>query len=64
MHEMNLKQFSFLLKSSPLQECKALKAKFYKTFKDFQNQRVSNLATMHVKNSGWSMSNFQDLPNK
>ena len=29
-----------------------------------QNQRGTNSATMYVKNSGWSMSNFQDLPKK
>ena len=48
-------------KSSPVQACRPLQAKFYKIFKHFQNQRGTNSAKMHVKNSGWSMSNFQDL---
>ena len=61
-HKRNMKKFSFLSKSSPVQACRPLQAKFYKTFKHFQNQRGTNSATMHVKNSGWSMSNFQDLP--
>ena len=56
----NMKKFSFLPNSSPVQAYRPLQAKFYKTFKHFQNQRGSNSATMHVKNSGWSMSNFQD----
>ena len=60
----NMKKFSFLPKSSPVQACRHLQAKFYKTSKNFQNPRVTNSATMHMKNSGWSMSNFQDLLNK
>ena len=59
-----MKKFSFLSKSSPVQPCRPLQAKFYKTFRHFQNQRGTNSATMHVKNSGWGMSNFQDLPKK
>ena len=59
-----MKKFSFLPNSSPVQACRPLKAKFYKTFKHFQNQRGTNSATMHVKNRGWGMSNFQDLPKK
>ena len=61
----NMKKFSFLPKSSSVQPCRSLQAKFYKTFKHFQNKlRGTNSATMHVKNSGWGMSNFQDLPIK
>ena len=60
----NMKKFSFLSKLSPVQACRLLQAKFYKTFKHFQNQRVTNSTKMHVKNSGWSMSNFQELPRK
>ena len=60
----NMKNFSSLQKSSPAQACRHLHAKFYKTFRHFRNQRRTNSATMHVKNSGWSMSNFQDLPKK
>ena len=60
----NMKKFSFLSKSSPVQPCRPLQAKFYKIFKQFQNQRGTNSATMLVKNSGWGMSNFQDLPKK
>ena len=60
----NMKKFSFLPKLSPVQECRPLQAKFYKTSKNFQNPRGMNSATMHVKNSGWSMFKFQDLPNK
>ena len=45
----NMKKFSFLPKSSPVQACRALQAKFYKTFEHFQNQRGTNSATMHVK---------------
>ena len=60
----NVKKFSFLPKSSPVKPCRPLQAKFHKTFKHFQNQRGTNSATMHVKNSGWGMSNFQDLPRK
>ena len=59
-----MKKFSFLPKTSPVHTCRPLQAKFYKTFKHFQNQRGTNSATMHVKNSGWGMSNFQDLPKK
>ena len=59
-----MKKFSFLPNSSPVQAFRPLQAKFYKTFKHFQNQRGTNSATMHVKNSGWSMSNFQDLRTK
>ena len=58
----NMKKFSFLLKSRPVQACRPRQAKFYKTDEHFQNQRGTNSATMHVKNSGWGMSNFQDLP--
>ena len=36
-------------------------SKIYTTFKNFQNQRGTNSATMHVKNCGWSESIFQDL---
>ena len=36
----------------------------FKSFKHFQNHIGTNSATMLVKNSGWSMSNFQDLPKK
>ena len=57
-HEKTL----FLRKSLPVQACRPLQAKFYKTFKNFQIQRGTNLATMHVKMSGWSASTFQDLP--
>ena len=60
----NMNKFSFLPKSSPVQACRPLQAKFYKNFKHFQNQRGTNSATMHVKNSGWGMSNIQDLPKK
>ena len=60
----NTKMFSLLPKLSPVQACRPLQAKFYKTSKNFQNPRGTNSVTMHVKNSGWSMSNFQDLPNK
>ena len=60
----NMKKFSFLPKSSPVQACRPLQAKFYKSFKHFQNQRGTNSATMHVQRSGWGMSNFQDLPKK
>ena len=60
----NMKKFSFLPKSSPVQACRPLQAKLYKTFKHFQNQRGTNSATMHLKNSGWGMLNFQDLPKK
>ena len=60
----NMKNVSFLQKSSPVQACRPLQAKFYKTFKHFQNQRGSNSATMHVKNSGWSITNFQDYRKK
>ena len=60
----NMKKFSFLPKSSPVQACRPLQAKFYKTFKHFQNQRGTNSATMHLKNSGRGMLNFQDLPKK
>ena len=59
-----MKNFSFLQKSSPVQAFRPLHAKFYKTFKHFGNQRRKDSATMHVKNSGWSTSNFQDLPKK
>ena len=47
--KQNMKKFSFLPKSSPVQACRPLQAKFYKTFKHFQNQRGTNSATMHVK---------------
>ena len=60
----NMKKFSFLPKSSPVQACRPLQAKFYNSFKHFQNQRRTNSATMHVKNSGLGMSNFQELPKK
>ena len=60
----NMKKFPFRPKSSPVPACRPLQAKFYKTFKHFQNQRGTNSATMHVKNSGWGMSNFQDLTKK
>ena len=48
----------------PVQACRLLQAKFYNTFKNFQNQTGTNSATIHVKNSGWSASTFQDLPKK
>ena len=60
----NMKKFSFLPKSSPVQACRPFQAKFYKTFKHIQNQRGRNSTTMHVKNSGWGMSNFQGLLKK
>ena len=60
----NMKRFSLLPKSSSVQAFRPLQAKFYKTFKHFQNQRGTNSATIHVKNSGWSKSNFQDLRKK
>ena len=63
-HKRNMKKFSFLPKSSPVQPCRPLQAKFYETFKHFHNERGTNSATMHVKNSGWGMSNFQDLLQK
>ena len=50
--------------SSPVQACRPLQAKFYKTFKHSQNQRGTNSATINAYNSGWSMSKFQDLPKK
>ena len=58
----NMKQLSFLRKSLPVQAYRPLQETFYKTFKNFQNQRGSNSATMHLKNSGWSASTFQYLP--
>ena len=60
----NMNKGSFLPRSSPVQPCRPLQAKFYKTFKHFQNPGGTNSATMHVKSSGWGMSNFQDLPKK
>ena len=60
----NTQKFSFLPKSSPVQACRPLQTKFYKTFKHVQTQRGTNPTTMHVKNSGWGMSNIQDLPEK
>ena len=48
----NMKKFSFLPKSSPVQVCRPLQANFYKTFKHFQNQRGTNSATRHVKKVG------------
>ena len=60
----NMKKFSFLPNSSPVQACRPLEAKFYKSFKYFQYQSGTNSAKMHVKNSGCGMSNFQDLPKK
>ena len=48
----NMKKFSFLPKSSPVRACRPLQAKFYKTFKQFQNQRGTNSATMHEKKVG------------
>ena len=44
-----MKKFSFLPNSSPVQAFRPLQAKFYKTFKHFQNQRGTNSASMHGK---------------
>ena len=60
----NMKNLSFLQKSPPVQACRPLYAKFYKTFKHFENQRRTDLATMHGKNSGSRTPNIQDLPKK
>ena len=60
----NMKKLLFPRKSLPVKACRFLQANFYKTFKIFQDQRGTNSATMHVKNSGWSASTFQDLPKK
>ena len=57
----NMKKF--YPKSSPVQACRPLQAKFYqKKFKHRQSQSGTNSATMHMNYSGWSKSNFQDLP--
>ena len=60
----NMKKSTFLPNSSPVQPYRPLQAKFYKTFKPFQNKRGTNSTTMHVENSGWRKSNFQDLLKK
>ena len=55
----NMKKFSFLPKSSPVHACRPLQA--IQALSESKRYGFGNNA---CENSGWSKSNFQDLPKK
>ena len=63
--KQNMKKFSFLPKSSPVQACRqTTSSKIFQNFQALSESKRYEFRINAFEKSGWGMLNFQDLPKK